>query len=88
MIWYTDTCDITVMSLLYRLYDMAKCVCYMDIVSNDCFMVGIALTGGHYKMNIISGVRQPEVGLDHTVSVMYGSIQYSGYQCCITSLSG
>ena len=35
---------------------MVKCVHYMDLRSNDSFMAGAALTGGHYMTNIISGV--------------------------------
>ena len=35
---------------------MVKCVCYMDLGSNGCFMAGAALTGGYYWTNIISGV--------------------------------
>jgi hypothetical protein len=31
-------------------------VCYMGLGSNGCFVAGVALTGGHYKMDIISGV--------------------------------
>ena len=32
------------------------CECYMDLGSNGCFMAGAALTGGHYRTNIISSV--------------------------------
>jgi hypothetical protein len=35
---------------------MCVCVCYMGLGSNDCFMASVALTGSHYKMDIISGV--------------------------------
>jgi hypothetical protein len=56
MIWYTGTFGITAIGLLYKLDDMVKCVCYMGFVSNGCFMASTALTGGHYRTNIISGV--------------------------------
>jgi hypothetical protein len=56
MTWYTGTCSITAMGLLYELYDMVKCVCYMGIESNDCFIANVALTGSHYRTDIISGV--------------------------------
>ena len=29
MTWYTNMCGITAMSVLYRLYIMVKCICYM-----------------------------------------------------------
>jgi hypothetical protein len=32
------------------------CVCYMGLGSNGCFMASVALTGGHYRTDIISGV--------------------------------
>jgi hypothetical protein len=56
MIWYASTCGITAMGLLYGLYDMVKCVCYMSLGSNGCFMADAAVTGGHYRINIINGV--------------------------------
>jgi hypothetical protein len=31
-------------------------VCYMCLGSNDCFVIGIALMGGHYRIYIISGM--------------------------------
>jgi hypothetical protein len=56
--WYTGTCSITTMGLLYKFDDMVKCMCYMGLGFNNYFMAGVALTGGHYKMDIISGVGQ------------------------------
>ena len=44
------------MGLLYRLNNMVKCVCYMGIGSNNCFVTDATLMGGHYRMDIISGV--------------------------------
>jgi hypothetical protein len=38
---------------------MVKCVCYMGLGSNGCFMISITLMGGQYRMNIISGVGHP-----------------------------
>jgi hypothetical protein len=48
------------MGLLYRLNYMLKCVCYMGLGSNGCFVTGVALTDGHYKTNIISDVGHPK----------------------------
>jgi hypothetical protein len=56
MTWYTDTYSIMAMSLLYKINDMVKCVCYMNLESNDCFVTGATLKGCYYKMYIISGV--------------------------------
>ena len=38
---------------------MVKCVYYMGLRSNGYFMVGTALTGNHYRTDIISSVGQP-----------------------------
>jgi hypothetical protein len=35
---------------------MVKCVCYISLVSNGCFMASTTLMNGHYKMDIISAV--------------------------------
>ena len=35
---------------------MVKCVCYMGLGSNGYFVIGVALTGNHYKLDIISDV--------------------------------
>jgi hypothetical protein len=40
---------------------MVKCVYYMGLGSNSCSMAGAALTGDHYKMNIINGVGHPRL---------------------------
>jgi hypothetical protein len=32
------------------------CVCYIGLGSNDCFMANVALIGGHYRTDVISGV--------------------------------
>jgi hypothetical protein len=42
---------------------MVKYVCYMSLECNGCFMADAALTGSHYKTNIISGVDHPRSGL-------------------------
>ena len=47
MTWYIGICSITVISLLFRLSDMVKCVCYMGLGSNDYFVIGAALMGDH-----------------------------------------
>jgi hypothetical protein len=56
MTWYNSMCGIMTIGLLYRLNDMVKYVCYMDLGSNSYFMDDTTLTGGHYRMDIISGV--------------------------------
>jgi hypothetical protein len=35
---------------------MVKCVCYIDLGSNSCFVIVTTLTNDHYKTYIISGV--------------------------------
>ena len=42
---------------------IVKCVCYMSLGSNGCFMAGTALMDGHYRMYIISGVGHPKSDL-------------------------
>ena len=61
MTWYTGTCGITIMGLLYRLNNMVKCVCYMSIGSNGYFVIDLALMGGHYRMDVINGVSHPRL---------------------------
>jgi hypothetical protein len=39
------------------------CVHYIGIGSNGCFMIDIALTSGHYRMDIISGMGHPRSDL-------------------------
>jgi hypothetical protein len=38
---------------------LVKCVCYMDLGFNGCFMAGATLMGSHYRMKIITGVGHP-----------------------------
>ena len=83
MTWYAGTCS---MSLIYKLYNMIKYVCYMSLGLNDCFMANADLTCNHYRMNNISGV--PEVGLSCVTNVMYGSVQYPRHWCFIIGSSG
>jgi hypothetical protein len=78
MTWYTDTYGITTMSLLYRPCDMVKCMCYMGLGFNGCFMADAELTDCHYKT---------KVRLNRTASVIYGSVQYLRHRCCITGPS-
>jgi hypothetical protein len=52
-------CMITAMGLLYMLIlwsNVCVCVCYMGLGSNGSFMASVALTGSHYKTDIINGV--------------------------------
>ena len=51
MTWYTGTCEI--MAMAYYVNFVVKCVCYMGLRSNVCFMVNATLMGqslqdGHY----------------------------------------
>ena len=67
--------------LIIHVNFMVKCVCYMSLRSNGCFVIGAALMGSHYRMYIIS-----DMGC--VISVMDGRMQYPGHRCCITSPSG
>ena len=54
---------------------MVKCVCHMGLGSNGCFMANATLTGGHYKINIISGVGHPR--LDSVVLLLLCMVAYN-----------
>ena len=54
---------------------MVKCVCYMGLTSNSCFMTGTALMGGHYRTDIISDVGYPMS--DSVVLLMICMIVYN-----------
>jgi hypothetical protein len=54
---------------------MPKCVFYMGIGSNGCFMTGTALMGGHYRMYIISGMGHLKLNL--VVLLMLWTIAYN-----------
>jgi hypothetical protein len=41
------TCSVTAMGLLYRLSDIVKCMCYIGLKSNGCFVTDAALMGGY-----------------------------------------
>ena len=69
--WYVRDNDY---KLIIHVNFIIKCVCYISLRSNDCFMTDAALIDGQYKMDIISIVGPPEVGLSRVTSVMYGSI--------------
>jgi hypothetical protein len=45
MTWYIGTCSIMVISLLYILDSMGKCVqmCYMELGFNGCFLIGATM---------------------------------------------
>ena len=59
MTWYTVTCSIMAMGLLYRLHTMVKCVC-MGYRSNSFVTKAHPLPiDGHYRTYIISGVGYP-----------------------------
>ena len=47
----------------------------MGLGSNGCFMAGIALTSGHYRMNIISGVGH--LRLDSVVPLVLYIVAYN-----------
>jgi hypothetical protein len=75
MIWYIGICGITAIGLLYRLSDMVKCVYYMSLGFNGCFVTNTTLMGSHYKMNIISSVSHPRS--DSVVSLVLGMVAYN-----------
>jgi hypothetical protein len=47
----------------------------MGLGSNGCFMAGTALTGCHYRTNIINGVGHPRSDL--VVSLMLYTVAYN-----------
>jgi hypothetical protein len=56
MTLYTNTCGITTMNLLYRLYTMVKCVC-VGFGSNDFVTKAQPFPlDDHYRTDIISDV--------------------------------
>jgi hypothetical protein len=59
MTWYTGTCGIIALCLLYMLTLWSN----MGLGSNSCLMVGTTLTIGHYKTDIISSVGHPRSDL-------------------------
>ena len=58
MTWYTSTCGIMAMSLLYMLALLLN-VCIIEPRIQWLFMAGVAIMGGHYKTKIISSVGHP-----------------------------
>jgi hypothetical protein len=54
---------------------MVKCVCYMGLGSNGCFMTGATLMGGYYMTNIISGMGHPR--LDSVVLLVLYLVAYN-----------
>jgi hypothetical protein len=75
MTWYIGMYGIMVMDLLHMLILCQMCVCYMGLGSNGCFMASVALTGGHYRMDIISGVGHPRS--DSVVPLMLCMVTYN-----------
>jgi hypothetical protein len=47
----------------------------MGLGSNGCFMAGAALTGGHYRMDIISGGGQ--LRSDSDMSLLFCMVAYN-----------
>jgi hypothetical protein len=54
---------------------MVKCVCYTGIGFNGGFVADIALTGGHYRMDIISRVGHPRS--DSVVPLVLCTVAYN-----------
>jgi hypothetical protein len=50
-------------------------VCYMGLRSSGCFMAGSALTSGHYRMDIISGVGH--LRLDSVMPLVLCTVVYN-----------
>ena len=55
---------------------MVKCVCYMGLQFNGCFMTDITLMGGHYRVYIISGVSH--LRSDSVVLLVLWTVVYNG----------
>jgi hypothetical protein len=60
---------------------MVKCVCYMGLGSNGCFMADTALMGGHYRKEIISSVGYPRS--DSVVLLVLCTIAYNIQGICV-----
>ena len=54
---------------------MVKCVCYISLESNGCFVTGAALMGGHYRTYVISGVGHPR--LDSVMPLVLWMVAYN-----------
>ena len=54
---------------------MVKCMYYMSLGSNACFVIGTFLMDGHYRIDIISGVGHSRSDL--VVSLMLCTIAYN-----------
>jgi hypothetical protein len=54
---------------------MVKCVCYMGLRSNGCFMASEAVIGGHYKTDIISSVG--DLKSDSVVPLVLCTVAYN-----------
>jgi hypothetical protein len=61
--WYTGTCENNGHELItIHVNFMVKCVCYMGLGSNGCFVTGATLMGSHYSTYIISSMGHPRSG--------------------------
>jgi hypothetical protein len=63
------------MGLLYKLSDMVKHVYYVSLKSIGCFVTGTALTGDHYRTNIINDMGHPR--LDPVVPLVLCIVAYN-----------
>ena len=72
---HIGTCIVMVMGLLYTLNAMVKCVYYMGVGSNGCFVTGVTLIGGHYRTYIISGMGHPRS--DSVMSLVLWAVVYN-----------
>jgi hypothetical protein len=59
MTWYTGTCSIMAMGLLYRLTLWSMCMCGGFGSNGFVNMAQLFSMDGHYRMDIINGVGHP-----------------------------
>jgi hypothetical protein len=77
MTWYTGMCGVMAMSLLYMLEFYGQmCELYGPWIQ-WLFVAGAALMGGHYRIDIISGVGHPR--LDSVIPLVLYTIAYNGW---------
>ena len=87
MTWYTDTCEIMVIGLLYRLHFMVN-VCVGGLGSSGfCDQCSHCQMIGHYRTYITISVGHPRLE-SVKLLVVDGSIQWLGHQYCIIGLLG
>jgi hypothetical protein len=54
---------------------MFKCMCYVGLGSIGCFVVGVALMGSHYRMDLFSSVGHQR--LDSVMPLVLFTVAYN-----------